>query len=160
MCWSSEAGSSEGGRSETGTDAVPFSYECLRSFMTTEPVFRDRFAPCLGWASAPVCWPIYVGFRASASSSAGGPDEIRFVPRNATLVAYANVQEVMTSSLRNKLRDTLPIRPEGQRQLQNETGINVETDIDRVVACIAPPLDGASHPPATGLVLARGSSIR
>jgi len=98
----------------------------------------------------------YVGFRASASSSVGGPDELRFVPRNATLVAYANVQEVMTSSLRNKLRGALPIRPEGQRQLQNETGINVETDIDRVVACIAPPLDGASHPPATGLVLARG----
>ena len=98
----------------------------------------------------------YVGFRASASSSVGGPDELRFVPRNATLVAYANVQEVMTSSLRNKLRGALPIRPEGQRQLQNETGINVETDIDRVVACIAPPLDGASRLPATGLVLAGG----
>jgi hypothetical protein len=98
----------------------------------------------------------YVGFPTSASSGAGGPDELQFVPRNATLVAYANVQEVMTSSLRNKLRDALPIRPEGQRQLESETGINVETDIDRVVACIAPPLDGASHPPATGLVLARG----
>jgi hypothetical protein len=99
----------------------------------------------------------YVGFPTSASSSAGGPpDELRFVPKNATLVAYANVQEVMTSSLRDKLREALPIKPEGQRQLESETGINVETDIDRVVVCVAPPVDGTSHLPATVLVLARG----
>ena len=98
----------------------------------------------------------YVGLPTSASSGAGGPDELRFVPSNATLVAYANVQEVMTSSLRERVRRAMPTKPEGQRQLESETGINVETDIDRVVACIAPPLDGASHLPGTGLVLARG----
>jgi hypothetical protein len=98
----------------------------------------------------------YVGFPTSASSRAGGPDELRFVPRNATLVAYANVHEVMTSSLRDKLREALPIKPEGQRQLESETGINVETDVDRVVACVAPPVDGTRRLPATGLVLARG----
>jgi hypothetical protein len=98
----------------------------------------------------------YVGFPTSASSSAGGPDELRFVPRNATLVAYANVQEVMTSGLRERVRGALPVKPEGQRQLESETGINVETDIDRVVACIAPAVDATSHLPATGLVLARG----
>jgi hypothetical protein len=96
----------------------------------------------------------YVG--TGAPSSRGGPDELRFVPGNATLVAYANVQEVMTSGLRGKLREALPVKPEGQRELQNETGINIETDIDRVVACIAPPVDATSRPPATGLVLARG----
>src|SRR6202158_1812667 len=98
----------------------------------------------------------YVGFPTSAYSTAGGPDELRFVPRKATLVAYANVQEVMTSSLRERVRGALPVKPEGQRQLENETGIDVETDIDRVVACIAPAVDGTSHLPATGLVLARG----
>src|ERR1700687_888808 len=98
----------------------------------------------------------YVGFPTSASSRAGRPDELRFVPRNATLVAYANVQEGMPSSLRERLRQALPIKPDGKRQLENETGINVETDIDRVVACVAPAVDGTSHLPATGLVLARG----
>jgi hypothetical protein len=98
----------------------------------------------------------YVGFPTSASSRAAGPDGLRFVPRNATLVAYANVQEVMTSSLRERLRQALPIKPDGQRQLENETGINVETDIDRVVACVAPAVDATSHLPAIGLVLARG----
>ena len=96
----------------------------------------------------------YVG--AAAPSRQGGPDELRLVPSNATLVAYANVQEVMTSNLRAKLRESLPVKPEGQRELENETGINIETDVDRVVACIAPPVDGTSRPPATGLVLARG----
>src|SRR5260370_24733698 len=62
----------------------------------------------------------------------------------------------MTSGLREHARQALPVKPEGQRQLESETGINVETDIDRVVACIAPALDGTSHLPATGLVLARG----
>ena len=98
----------------------------------------------------------YVGLPTSASSRAGGPDELRFIPRNATLVAYANVQEVMASDLRNRLREALPIKPEGRRQLESETGINVETDIDRVVTCIAPPVDGNRRPPAAGLVLARG----
>jgi hypothetical protein len=98
----------------------------------------------------------YVGLPTSASSRAGGPDELRFIPRNATLVAYANVQEVMTSGLRNRLREALPIKPEGQRQLESETGINVETDIDRVVTCLAPSVEGNGQPPGAGLVLARG----
>jgi len=60
---------------------------------------------------------------------------------------YANVQEVMTSNLRGKLREALPVKPEGQRELESETGINIETDVDHVVACIAPPVDGTSRPP-------------
>src|SRR5580704_8655958 len=84
----------------------------------------------------------YVGLPTSASSRAGGPDELRFIPRNATLVAYANVQEVMTSGLRNRLREALSVKPEGQRQLESETGIHLETDIDRVVTCLAPSVDG------------------
>lgn len=98
----------------------------------------------------------YVGFPTSALSRELGPDDLQFVPRNATLVAYANVRELMTSSLRDKLREALPSKPNGQRQLESETGINIEKDIDRVVACMAPPVDGTSPPPAAGLVLARG----
>jgi hypothetical protein len=88
----------------------------------------------------------YVGFPTLAQQRAAGPSELQFVPRNATLVAYANVTEVMTSTLRERLRQVLPDQ-QGQPEVQNETGINIETDIDRVVAALAPD---------NGLVLARG----
>jgi hypothetical protein len=42
---------------------------------------------------------------------------------------------------------------DGQREFQNETGINIETDIDRIVACLQP--DGTTVSGA-GMVLARG----
>jgi hypothetical protein len=97
----------------------------------------------------------YVGFSTSAFTSAGGPDELRFFPHNATLVAYANVQEVMASNLRQRLRQVLPNEPTGQREFQNQTGINIETDIDRVVGCLTPAIDGSGHP-GNGLALVRG----
>lgn len=89
----------------------------------------------------------FVGFPTIALQGAPGPDELRFVPRNASLVAFANVNEVMTSSLRERLRQALPDQPDGQREFQDATGINIETDIDRVVASLAPD---------NVLVLARG----
>ena len=98
----------------------------------------------------------FVGFPTNALTRAGGPDELRFIPRNATLVAYANVTDVMTSQLREHLRQVLPSEPNGRREFEEQTGINIETDIDRVLACIAPSLDGSSAIPGVGLILARG----
>jgi hypothetical protein len=89
----------------------------------------------------------YVGFPTSALQRAAGPDDLKFLPRNATLVASVNVTDVMTSKLRNHLREAMPETPNGQRDFENETGINIETDIDRVVAALAPD---------NGIVLARG----
>jgi hypothetical protein len=89
----------------------------------------------------------YVGFPTIALQRAAGPEELRFVPRNASLIAFANVTDVMTSSLRERLREALPDEPDGQREFQEATGINIETDIDRVVATLAPN---------NALVLARG----
>ena len=64
-----------------------------------------------------------------------------FVTSRATrrCVAYANVHEVMVSELRQRIRRTVPIPDNGQQEFENQTGINIETDIDRVVACLAPP---------------------
>lgn len=98
----------------------------------------------------------FVGFPTNALTRAGGPDELRFIPRNATLVAYANVTDVMTSQLRDHLRQVLPSEPNGRREFEEQTGINIETDIDRVLACVAPSLDGSSGAPGVGLILARG----
>jgi len=45
----------------------------------------------------------YVGLPTSAFSSRGGPDELQYVPRDAAVLAYANVQDIMTSDLRRQL---------------------------------------------------------
>src|SRR5919201_1476137 len=76
----------------------------------------------------------YVGFPAGAFQRRG-PEELQYVPRDATLVAYADVHEIMTSDLRQKLHKVIPDSQDGQREFQDHTGINIETDIDRVVAC-------------------------
>jgi hypothetical protein len=97
----------------------------------------------------------YVGFPAGAFQRAGGPDELRLVPRNATVVAYADVRDIMTSELRQKLRQAIPVPADGQRELEERTGINIETDVDRIVACLNPDLD-MNNRPGAGMVLARG----
>jgi hypothetical protein len=97
----------------------------------------------------------YVGFPARADGPAGGPKELAYVPRDASVIAFANVQEIMTSELRQKIRRGVPLPENGQRELQEKTGINLETDVDRIVACAVArtTTDGA---PGAGLVLARG----
>ena len=97
----------------------------------------------------------YVGFPAGAQGRQGGPAELGYVPRDASVIAFANVREIMTSELRQKLRRALPMQENGQQELQNQTGINIETDIDTVVACLSP--DAASpNIPGAGMVIARG----
>jgi hypothetical protein len=97
----------------------------------------------------------YVGFPAGALGQHAGPVELEYIPRDATVIAFANVRDVMTSDLRQRLRRAVPIQENGQRELQEQTGINIETDIDRVVACIYP--DSTSNKPGgAGMVLARG----
>ncbi len=61
----------------------------------------------------------------------------------------------MASELRQKLHRALPLQENGQRELANATGINLETDIDHVVACLHPDVDSTKMPGA-GMVLARG----
>jgi len=97
----------------------------------------------------------YVGFPTSALSRAGGPDELQFVPSDAALLAYADVRQIMTSDLRQKVRSLLPMRENGQQEFQNETGINIETDIDRVVFALSPGHDSTDRP-GSAIVLARG----
>jgi hypothetical protein len=96
----------------------------------------------------------YVGFPAGAFAGRGGPAELEFVPRDAAVIAYADVRDVMTSELRQKIRGAMPMPENGQRELEEKTGINIESDIDRVIACLYPDRNGAnSH---RGMVLARG----
>jgi hypothetical protein len=96
----------------------------------------------------------YVGFPAGAFASRGGPVDLGFVPRDASVIAFANVHDIMGSELRQKMRRAIPLQENGQQELENQTGINIETDIDTVVACMSP--DAGSGGPGAGMVLARG----
>jgi hypothetical protein len=92
----------------------------------------------------------YMGLSALALGGADGPDELQYVPADAALLAYANVRDVMNSELRQKVRQ---MRPADERKddFEEKTGIDVETDIDEVVACLSA---AAEHERA--LVIARG----
>ena len=98
-----------------------------------------------------------MGFSTSAFTRQGGPDELQFVPANAALVAYADVHDIMTSDLRQKVRSAFPMKEDGQQEFQTQTGINIETDIDHVIAAIVPiGRTGRAAWPGSAIVLARG----
>src|SRR5262252_6548397 len=98
----------------------------------------------------------YVGFPANAFFNRGTPEELRYLPGNAGLVAYADVREIMASDLRQRLRQAFggEVQDNSRRQFQDLTGINFETDIERIVACF----DSASSPSGnSALIFARGT---
>ena len=93
----------------------------------------------------------YSGFAAGGVVQESGElSELSYVPADATVVAYANVRDVMDSELRERLRRIEPASAE-RRRFQEETGIDIETDIDHVVATLMPG-DGRD----AGFVLLRG----
>lgn len=90
------------------------------------------------------------GFQPVSASSVS--NELRYVPADATVVAYADVRAIMDSDLRARLREALPLQHEqGQREFQAQTGIDIERDIDYVVAALT---TGTEKP--APLVVARG----
>jgi hypothetical protein len=93
----------------------------------------------------------YAGGFPSLSASRQGPSELNYVPATAAVIAYANVREVMDSELRRRLKQSLP-NETGQQEFQNETGIDIERDIDYVIAAMT--TTGPSD--VNGLVIARG----
>ncbi len=96
------------------------------------------------------------GLPAGVFARHDGPEELQYVPRTAAVVAFANVQEIMHSDLRQRLHRALPVGENGQAELQNLTGINLETDVQRVVACLSPDASGTNMS-GDGLVLAKGN---
>ncbi|HEY8551136.1 MAG TPA: hypothetical protein VIL35_14360 [Vicinamibacterales bacterium] len=95
----------------------------------------------------------YGGLPTMASARSAGPDELKYVPASAAVVAYADVRAVMNSEFRQKLRPVLPHgEGKGQQEFQQKTGIDIEQDIDYVLAWMTPAPQG--HPAA--MVLLRG----
>jgi hypothetical protein len=97
----------------------------------------------------------YGGLPTFASTRVAGPDELKYIPADAAIVAYANVRDVMGSQFRQSLRQVLPDHDkQGQNEFQTKTGIDIERDIDHVIACIQPGATDADH---NGFVLLRGN---
>ena len=98
----------------------------------------------------------YGGGFPSLSASRSGPSELSYVPADAAVVAFANVREVMDSQLRQRLKLVLP-QEQGQKEFQAQTGIDIERDIQYVVAAATriPAANGSTEP--AGLVIARGT---
>jgi hypothetical protein len=97
----------------------------------------------------------YGGGFPSLSASRSGPSELSYVPADATVVAFANVREVMDSQLRQRLKTAMP-QEKGQQEFQEQTGIDIEHDIDYVVAAMTTPGAGGLQTQPNGLVVARG----
>ena len=79
------------------------------------------------------------------------PEELRYVPPEATMLSFANVREVMDSDLRRRLREIQP-ELDGQREFKELTGIDIERDIEYVVAGLVP--DGSDD--ARGIAILAG----
>jgi len=99
----------------------------------------------------------YGGGFPALSASRSGPSELSYVPAESAVVAFANVREVMDSQFRQRLKTAMPDE-KGQQEFQAETGIDIERDIDYVVAAMTSvPTDAhVAAGGAGGLVVARG----
>ena len=95
----------------------------------------------------------YGGMPTGLFSGQQGPDELKYIPADAAVVAYANVKDVMASELRQHLRRLEGVTDEGRSEFKAQTGIDIENDIDHIVACMAPKTGGGEP---NGLILARG----
>jgi hypothetical protein len=100
----------------------------------------------------------YYGGGFQALSASTGPTELSYVPADATVVAYADVRAIMDSELRMRLKAAMPgMTDKGQEEFQQHTGIDIERDIDYVVAATTAGGDVSSPSFARGgLVVARG----
>jgi hypothetical protein len=83
------------------------------------------------------------GLPMRAIASQAGPDDLALVPAGAAVVAYANVHDVMRSEFRQRLTAAVDNQGEGRQKFLDETGIDVEHDIDSVVAANIPGVSGA-----------------
>jgi hypothetical protein len=93
------------------------------------------------------------GFQNLVLIGADGPDELAYVPASARMVAFADVHAIMQSDLRRKFHPETAAGS-GANKFQEETGIDVERDVDHIVAFASAAVADATN--ARPLMLARG----
>lgn len=97
----------------------------------------------------------YGGVRGFAEPA--GPTELRYVPSDAAVVAFANVKELMGSQFRQQMQGLEPMEhQQGRDEIREALGIDIQTDIDYVVACMLASPEGDTTK-RNAYVLARGN---
>ncbi len=92
----------------------------------------------------------YLALDRGTALPSGLPPEVRFVPSNAEVVAFADVHAVMTSDLRRQLMPTIEGRSRKGRQMMNDfAGVDLEKQVNRVVAYVEPQEPQAPANPQT-----------
>jgi hypothetical protein len=81
-----------------------------------------------------------------------GPEALSYVPADARMVAFADIRDLASSEIRQKLRQFEP-SPDARNQLENETGIDIERDVDEIVVA---GFTSTSTPQGPPLAIARG----
>ncbi|MPY87128.1 MAG: hypothetical protein GEU99_04320 [Luteitalea sp.] len=88
-----------------------------------------------------LCTGLVAYYRGDLSSSLlareSSLDDLRYVPDTATVVAYADVRAVMDSEFRQRVKK-LEHKRHGKNGFRDETGIDIEQDVDSVVGCLLP----------------------
>jgi hypothetical protein len=91
-------------------------------------------------------------------STGPGPAELGYLPASATIIAYANVGEIMKSDVHKRLQAMIP-SGQGRNQLQAEIGVDLEKDIDTVVAGFgAEPASAAPGAPPAAVASMRDAA--
>jgi hypothetical protein len=96
----------------------------------------------------------YMGFQNFVVIGGNGPAELAYVPRDARMVAYADVHDIVNSELRQKIRQMQGSSPDSSRKFEETTGIDPERDVDHVLAFST--AQGPAPQGAPPVLLARG----
>jgi hypothetical protein len=103
----------------------------------------------------------YYTLHRAAAVPTGLPAELRFVPADAAMVAYADVHSFVSSEVRRQLERLAMGQHRGERQPHEFAGINLEKDVNHVVAYLQPgnAANGGSksEEPPQALILVQGT---
>ncbi|HXD16714.1 MAG TPA: hypothetical protein VN654_06840 [Vicinamibacterales bacterium] len=98
-----------------------------------------------GLATGLVAWAA-----GAAAVGSNGPDELAYVPGTASMVAYADVRQVMNSPFRDRFGQYQRGNGSGPYGIEARTGIDFERDIDRVLIASLAGQPGPLFPPPPG----------
>lgn len=101
----------------------------------------------------------YLAYTRAEGIPAGVPGEVRYVPHDAEVVAFANVRAIMDSELRQALAPSIdPESRKGKQMMSDFAGVDLEKQVDHVVMYVEPFLR-ASQESANPLDIPRASLL-
>lgn len=81
----------------------------------------------------------YLAYNQIAGVPAGLPREVRYVPVDAEVVAFANVRAIMSSELRRALMPSInPDSSKGRQMLNDFAGVDLEKQVEHLVMYVEP----------------------